>query len=137
MNAALAGYYQVPVLMATGDQTVCHEIIEQLAVPETVVVKHATGRYSADCLPPNIAQQLIEQGAKRAIQRLKKQDPIRPYSIKTPIRITVEFMTSDMADRVMLLPDVSREDRKLSLSAEDMLQGYAAFRAMILLAYPR
>ena len=42
-----------------------------------------------------------------------------------------------MADRASLLPGVHRDDRKLAFSAEDMPKAYSAFRALVLLSYPR
>ena len=50
LNAAVAGQYGVPVLMASGDQTVCAQILSQLGDVETAVVKQATGRFAAECL---------------------------------------------------------------------------------------
>ena len=137
LNGALAGHYRVPVLMATGDQTACAQMIEELGALDTVVVKQGTGRYSAECLPPDISQHMIEQCAKRSVERLLKKDAPPPFMVKTPIRVTVELQGSDMADRAMLLPGVSREDRKLSFKAEDMPEAYSTFRALVLLSYPR
>jgi len=137
MNAALAGHYGVPILMATGDQAACQQMIEQLGALETVAVKQGTGRYSAECLPANITQPMIEQCAKRSVQKLLKKGVLSPFMLKTPIKVTVELQGSDMADRAMLLPGVSREDHKLSFTAEDMPRAYSAFRALVLLSYPR
>ena len=89
LNGALAGHYSVPVLMATGDQTACAQIREQFGDLETVVVKQGTGRYSAECLPPNITQPMIEQCAKRSVQRLTKKDSLSPFRPETPIKVTV------------------------------------------------
>ena len=40
--------------MVTGDQTACAQASELLGDLEVVVVKQATGRYSAECLPPEV-----------------------------------------------------------------------------------
>jgi D-amino peptidase len=133
LNAAVAAHYGVPVLMATGDQTVC----EQIRALETTVVKQATGRFSAECLAPSVTQEMIELSATRAVQGLKMKKAPAPFSMKTPIQVTVELMTSDMADRAMLTPGVARDGRKLTLLAKDMIEAYAGFRAMVLLSYPR
>jgi D-amino peptidase len=137
INAALAGHFGVPVLMTTGDQIACKQIKDQLGDLETVVVKQGTGRCSAECLSPDITQPLIEQCAKRAVQRLLKKDVLPPYVLKPPIHVTVELQSSDMADRAMLLPGVARENRKLSFTAENIPSAYSAFRALVLLSYPR
>ena len=73
LNAAVAGHFDVPVLMVTGDQTACMQTVELLGDLETVVVKHATGRYSAECLPPKIAQGMIQKAAAKAVGRLAKR----------------------------------------------------------------
>ncbi len=137
LNGALAGHYGIPVLMATGDQAACAQIVDQFGSLETVVVKKGTGRYAAECLPPNITQPMIEQSAARSVQKLLKKETVQPLRLKSPIKVTVELIGSDMADRAMLLPGVSREDQKLWFMAEDMPKAYNAFRALVLLSYPR
>src|SRR5271157_1715023 len=50
LNAALAGHFNAPVLMISGDQTVCAQATEQIGALEAAVVKQASGHFSADCL---------------------------------------------------------------------------------------
>ena len=123
--------------MATGDNIACQQILEQLGGIERVVVKKGTGRYSAECLPSSVAQALIEECAKRAVHRLLEKDTQLPFKLGIPIKLTVELQSSDMADRAMLIPGVARKDRTLFLIAEDMPKAYSAFRAIVLLSYPR
>jgi D-amino peptidase len=137
LNAALAGYYGVPVLMASGDQTACAQMVEQLGALETAVVKQATGRFSALCLPPEVSAPLIERSALGAVQRLAQNSAPTPYTVKLPVELTVQLVASDMADRAMLLPGVSRAGLRLSFTVADMPNAYAAFRALVLLSYPR
>jgi D-amino peptidase len=137
LNAALAGYYGVPVLMISGDQTVCAQALEQLGVLEAAVVKQATGRYSAECLAPEVTEKLIREAAQRAVKRLAGKDSPKPFAPKAPVKITVELFTSDMADRAMHMPGVVREGLKLSCIADDMPKAYSAFRSLVLLSYPR
>jgi D-amino peptidase len=137
LNGALAAHYGVPVVMATGDQTACAQITEQFGTLETVVVKHGTGRYSAECLPVDVTRQMIEQAAERSVQRLLQETVPLSFMVNAPIKVTVELQASDMADRAMLLPGVTREDRKLSFTVEDMPKAYSSFRALVLLSYPR
>lgn len=137
LNAALAGHYGVPVLLVSGDQTVCAQVVEQLGPLETAVVKQATGRFSAECLPPDVTQEIIRQAAQRAVERLAKKEAPKPLIVKTPVKITVELFSSDMADRAMLMPGVMRDGLKLSFMADDMPKAYSAFRALVLLSYPR
>ena len=59
LNAAVAGHFGVPVIMVSGDQTACAQATELLGNMETAVVKQATGRFAAECLSPQAAQELI------------------------------------------------------------------------------
>ncbi|HEY7506802.1 MAG TPA: M55 family metallopeptidase, partial [Nitrososphaera sp.] len=72
LNAALAGHFGVPIIMASGDQTACKQISEQLGDIETAVVKQASGRFAAECLSPEVSQELIYTAANRAVERLSE-----------------------------------------------------------------
>jgi D-amino peptidase len=137
LNAALAGYYEVPVLLATGDQTLCAQIRGLVGEVTAVAVKQATGRQSAECLPPTVSQQLIQQGAQQAVQRLARKEAVRPYVVKEPVHLVVEFQSSDMADRAGLFPGTSRDGLRQGYTAANMLEAYSAFRTIVSLAYPR
>ncbi|HUI89916.1 MAG TPA: M55 family metallopeptidase [Anaerolineales bacterium] len=137
LNAALAGHFRIPVLMVSGDQTVCAQAREQIGALETAVVKQATGHFSADCLPPDVSQELIEVTAQRALKNLTNKTAPKPLVLQAPIQVTVELNSSDMADKAMLMPGVRRAGLKLSCTAENMPQAYSAFRALVLMSYPR
>jgi len=134
INAAVAGHFDVPVLMVTGDQTACTQTVELLGDLETVVVKHATGRYSAECLPPTVAQGMIQKAAAKAVARLAKRKAPEPFILEEPVLLAVEFFNSAMADHAMRMPQAERDGTCISLSLPDMLTAYNAFRAMVALA---
>ncbi len=137
INAAVAGYYKAPVIMASGDQTACAQIEEQLGKMETAIVKQPTGRYSAECLTPEISHKLIQKAAYDSVKQIIKKDAPKPFVVKTPVRVTVELNYSDMADRAMLMPGVTRDGLKLSFTSPDILKAYIGFRALVTLSYPR
>ncbi len=137
LNAALAGHFGVPVIMASGDQTACAQMVEQISAIETAVTKQATGRYSAECLAPDATAKLIHDAAKRAVEKLAKKNSPKPFILKAPIKVTVELFTSDMADKAMNMPGVTRDGRKLSFFADDMPKAYSGFRSLVSMSYPR
>lgn len=137
LNAALAGTYGVPILLATGDRAACEQISELVKSVETVAVKNASGRYAADCLAPNVTHELIQGRARQAVERLARQESPAPFVVESPIRIGLEFQTSDMADRAGLWPGARRDGMRLTITAGDMLEALQAFRGMVNLAYPR
>jgi D-amino peptidase len=134
LNGALAGHFGVPVIMASGDQTACGQIVEQLGDMETAVVKQATGRFAAECLTPEVSQELIFTTAARAVNRLLEGDVPEPFVVDAPFRVTIEFFTSDMADRASLVPGAQREDTRVSITTKDMVSTYRGFRTMVTLA---
>ena len=131
LNGAVAGHFGVPVIMATGDQTACAQIVELLGDMETAVVKNATGRFSAECLAPAVTQEMIALAASRAVERLLDGDVPDPFVLDTPVRVVVEFFTSDMADRASKIPFTEREGTRVLFSANEMSSAYSAFRSMV------
>jgi D-amino peptidase len=134
LNAALAGHFGVPVIMASGDQTACAQIVELLGDLETAVVKQASGRFAAECLTPQVTQEMIFLSAARAVNRLVEGDVPDPFVLDTPVRVTVEFFTSDMTDRATRIPFTQRDGTRVSFTAKEMASAYNGFRAMVMLA---
>ena len=136
INAAVAGHFGVPVLMISGDQTACAQAVELLGPLETAVVKHASGYFSAECLSPKVTLPMIQETAKRAIQRLKGGTSPKPFIVKAPVRVTVEFRQPEAADRAERLPGASRLDGlRIEFTVQDMLAAQAGFRAAVKQSY--
>ncbi len=134
LNAAVAGHFGVPIIMVSGDQTACAQVTDLLGDLETAVVKQASGRFAADCLAPQVTQGMICLSAERAVARLAEGDITDPFVLDTPITVTVEFFTSDMADRAATIPFTKREGTRISFTAQEMASAYKGFRAMVMLA---
>jgi D-amino peptidase len=136
LNGALAGYYGVPVIMVTGDQTACEQTVELLGEVETAVVKQATGRYAAECLVPEVAHKLISNAARLSISNLSRGKAPEPFIVDTPVLVTVEFRSSDMADRALCMPGTQRDGTRISIEMPDMNAAYSAFCTIVGLASP-
>jgi D-amino peptidase len=136
INAAMCGYYNVPVVMVTGDQAATSEAIDLLPQVEVAAVKQGRGRYAAECLPLEVAHLRIREAAARAISRMRIDTGLQaPYKLEAPILVTVEFHLTIMADRVAILPGVDRLDgRRIQYTADDMLMAYRFFRSAVSLA---
>jgi len=135
LNAAVCGHFGVPVLMISGDQNACAEAVGLLGEIETAVVKHATGRTSAECLPPEVTGRIIQEAATRAVRRLVAGKAPAPFRLEPPITVTVALNRSDMADAAAVMPGAQRlEDKKVQFIARDMPEAYRAFRALVGLA---
>jgi len=133
LNAAIAGYYGVPVVAISGDDKVVRQTKELIGEQvEGIVVKQGLNRYAAKCVPPKRALEMIREGVKKGIER---RGQIPPYRIDPPIRMELEFPDTGMADRAILIPKVRRlEARKVTYEGSDFLEVFNLIRALILLA---
>ena len=135
LNGAVCGHFGVPVIMISGDQTVCAEVREAFGDVETAQVKKAIGRMAAECLPPAVTSRLIEDAAQRAVERLRAGQAPAPLKVPAPISMVLELVQSEMADKAMIMPGARRlEDRKVQYVADNMVTIYYAFRTLLALA---
>ena len=145
LNAALAAHYGVPIIALTGDQHACEEGQNMIgAALEIAVVKNATGRFAAQCLPLAEAREKICEAAARAVIKLREGKAPPPYKVATPVRLAVEFVYTQHADRAFLIPGTERPSTRsasgqasgtrLEYTAPDMVTAHRAFRAMTMLA---
>ena len=135
LGGAVCGHFNAPILMLSGDQSACAEAHDFFGDLETAAVKRALGRMGAECLPPAVTAPMIEESARRAVQRLREGQAPAPFKLSAPIRMVVEFAQSEMADQAMIMPGAERlEDRKVGYSAGDMVTLYGAFQALLELA---
>jgi D-amino peptidase len=135
LNAAVCGHFNVPVLMISGDQTACGEAQELLGPISVAVVKQATSRTSAECLPLEVSQHKVCEAAAKAVKELSTGKEPAPFQPETPVTITIEFFNALMADQASNLPSANRLDgRRIEFSAQDMLKAYAGFQAAVELA---
>jgi D-amino peptidase len=131
INAALAGTYDVPVVLVSGDQALAAEARELLGeAVETVVVKHAVGRFAARSLAPSIACQRIRDGARAALGRRHE-----PFRLPAPVRLEVDFALTHMADMAELVPgSVRTAGRTVAYAHDDYREVFRAWRALYNLA---
>jgi len=133
LNAALAGYFGVPVVLVTGDATTCMQARELLGEDvETVAVKEALGRAAAKNLPPSKAHTLIREAAARAVANCKAR---APFCFESPITLRLALARTSQADRCLWMPGVKRvAPRVVEFTHEDYAVLYNAFRALMVLA---
>jgi len=133
LNAGIAGYYKVPVIMLTGDTETCRQAKAVLGEGlVTAAVKEATGRVAARLFPAEEARQRLRAAAFEAVKKVKSFTPFRPAS---PYAIDVEFHNSGQAELPLMLPGVKRTGaRSVSISAADYIEAFKLLRAIIALA---
>jgi D-amino peptidase len=107
LNAAIAGHFNVPVIMISGDDAIVKEASALLGGVEGAVVKWAYGFHSARTLMPEAAYELIHQKVKQAIGRIKD---FKPYKIKSPVQLDVRFKNYRPSEVLSYLSIIERTD---------------------------
>ncbi len=127
LNAALAGYFGLPVVLVTGDKLLVEEAKALLGPSlETVIVKEGYGTQAAKCLSPQRTQQLIREAAERALERKGE-----PFRVSSPLTLTVDFARGVQSEMAELIPGVVRlEGRRVEYTHDDYLTIYKVFRAI-------
>jgi len=127
LNAAMAGYYGVPLLLVTGDTTIVAETQARIPGVTGVVVKQSIGHYSADSMSPGAAQKAIREGAREAMAR---KDDVKPFRFEPPIEMQFECAKVECADFIELMPGFERlNGRTLRYVHEDYREVFRAFIA--------
>ncbi len=84
----LAGYFDVPTIMLSGDTAACRELRELVPESECAEVKTGVSRTAAFMLSHQAACALIAEKARRAMERLPH---IKPFKLSGPVEVKVEF----------------------------------------------
>jgi D-amino peptidase len=87
--AAIAGHFDIPVVMLAGDQAACSELMDLQPRAFTVAVKHLIGPASTLSLSHEEAKRQIQQAAKQAVLHLKDY---QPWKLAGPVEMTIEYL---------------------------------------------
>ena len=120
LNAAIAGHFNVPVIMISGDDAAVKEATDLLGNIEGAVVKWNYGFHSARTLMPEAANDLIREKVKRAVGRISE---FKPYKVAPPIRLDVRFKNYRPAEVLSYLSIVERTDaHSIRFQGRDMIE---------------
>ena len=133
INAAIAAYYKVPVILLTGDSETCRMASALLGDSVvTAAVKDGISRTAARMVPVEEARKRLKDAAREA---LAKRSRIEPFRLAGPYTFEVEFHNAGQAELPSLLPNVKRANpRGVSFTSADYIEGFKLLRAVIALA---
>ena len=86
--AAIAGYFNIPVIMLSGDRAACDEMLALEPEAEVVVVKRLAGKGSSLSLSHAEARKRIDAAARRAVERIQE---FTPWKIKGDVELKFEY----------------------------------------------
>jgi D-amino peptidase len=105
INAAIAGYFGVPVVAVSGDDAAVAEAQQLVPGVEGAVVKRSISFHSANTLTPQAGVALIKEKVKAG---LSKRASIRPHVVRGPVRLDITFKNYTPAEIAAYLPGVQR-----------------------------
>lgn len=129
INAAIAGHFGVPVTLVAGDEKAVAQTIDLLGERCVgVAVKQGLSTTSALHLHPVKAQELIRQGAAKAVKNAAKA---KPFVLPKKTTVEVDFEHQSRADYAARVPTVSRAgERTISYKPADGVELITLFRAV-------
>lgn len=122
-NAAIAGHFNVPVVMMSGDDAAIAEVRRAIGAIEAAETKRSLGFHSALTLTPAAAADLIGQRVRAALGRLAG---FKPFKVATPVTVDVTFKNYLPAEVLAYLPIFERTDsHSVRFRARDMVEASA------------
>lgn len=132
INAAYAGYHQVPVALVSGDLALKNEMGPVLPWLRYVVTKEGIAKFAAK----NYSTLKVEKELRIAVQDALAAKDLAIYSFSAPIELRIEFHSTAITDVVALMPGAQRLDGKTILYVHDDYGIiFNALMALITLAY--
>jgi len=121
LNAAIAGHFNVPVVLISGDDKIVDEAHRTIDPNMAgVVVKRAIGYHSADNLSPEVTRGMIREATKTALGRLSS---FRPFTLTKPVRLEISFKNMINAEILAMLPNVERVDgATIAFTGKDIVE---------------
>jgi D-amino peptidase len=119
INAAIAGYFNVPVVMVAGDLALVDQVKEFLGDVECVAVKEGVGQ-AAKMLHPSKAQQMIKRGTREALTDLGR---FKPFKLAAPVTMEIRYKDEIDAARYSWFPGAKRSsERAVSFTHDSYLE---------------
>jgi len=107
VNAAIAGYFGVPVVAMSGDDAAVEEVQRFTGPIEGAVVKRAISFHSAATMTPKAAQDLIRAKVKSGVER---RTSARTFALKGGVTLDLAFKNYRTAEMLAYLPIVTQTD---------------------------
>jgi D-amino peptidase len=121
--AAIAGHFNAPVIMMSGDDAAIAEVRAAVGNIEGAETKRTLGFHSAMTLTPQASYDLIGARVKAAMARRAE---FKPYKVTTPVTVEVSFKNYTPAEMLAFLPGFERTDsHSIRFRARDMVEAEA------------
>ncbi len=109
IEAAVAGHFDVPVIMVSGDDKTAEEARALFGDVECAVVKYGLSRNRARCLSMEKAHAVLRDTMSRALESI---DRFKPFKPDLPATVEVTYCRSDFADEAQAKCNGERVDSR-------------------------
>jgi D-amino peptidase len=126
--AAMAGHFNTPVIMLSGDQAAANELREIVPGAELAVVKEGIGRYACVSLSAPAARDAIREAARRSVSKIGS---IKPYTVPGPVTLQIEYTTRNARpiDAGLRTGAEVLDDRTIRFRGKDILEAWQLYRS--------
>jgi len=119
LNAAIAGYFGVPVALVTGDLAATRQAEEVLGDVSTVAVKEGIGK-AGKMIHPEKTRKLIKAAAVEALGNLARY---KPFKLTSPVTMEITFTREDLAAKASWIPGARRTgNRSVAFTHQDLIE---------------
>jgi D-amino peptidase len=124
LNAALAGTFDVPVLVVAGDRACCEQAEARLPWVRTVATKQGFGNRAGRSRSPKSVREELRSTVGEAVKLAERAEVWRPSG---PYRLEVDVTSTALADILAVAPGTDRVDvRTLRFETDDLRTLYRA-----------
>ncbi len=129
INARVAGYFSVPVIAVTGDQSAIRTAKGEINNHIGITVKKSLGRECAVVSDFSAVDKKIKNGISKAIAKI---DEFKPTVEEGSVNFDVEFSKSIFAERAAVIPGIEKLDaRTIRIKEEDYVDTFKLFRTVM------
>ena len=119
LNAAIAAYFGVPVVLLAGDLAATQQAKELMPEISTVAVKEGIGK-AGKMLHPTKSHALIKAAT---IEALKNLGRYKLYKLTSPVTMEITFTREDLVVKPALYPGAKRTgDRSVAFTSNDFME---------------
>ncbi len=119
-NATIAGHFDVPVILISGDNILHRQIKKLLPNTKFVETKEAITRVCANSITPQKSCELIKATVKTAIE---ERDDISPVKLKPPYVLEIQCSNSTFVAIAEQFPNTQKVDELvIRYEADNLLQ---------------
>lgn len=119
-GAAIAGHFNVPVVMISGDDAAIAEVRKVVGPIEGAETKRHLSFHSAITLTPEASYALIAEKVRAGLAR---RSELKPYRLDGPVTVDVSFKHYQPAELLAYLPMFERTDaHSVRFRARDMVE---------------